>query len=138
MSVKIGRFAKVTLGVTTVAEISSYTLSGFTVDAIDVTAFGDEAKKAVPGMGDGGDISIKGNYDLSDHTGQLALDAACDAGTEYGPGEIRFYVDADHYLTPATGGMIIITKCRAIGMEKSGVGTVEFTGKVSGAHLEYI
>lgn len=138
MAVKIGKLAKVTLGTTTIAEIGSYTLSGFTVDSIDVTAFGDEAKKAVPSIGDGGEISIKGNYDLSDHTGQLALEAACAAGTEYGPNAIRFYVDADHYITPATGGVIIITKCKSIGMEKSGVATVEFTGKVSGAPLQYI
>jgi hypothetical protein len=138
MAVKIGKLAKVTLGAVTVAEIGSYTLSGMAVDAIEITAFGDEAKDFIPGMIDPGDVSIKGNYDPSDATGQIALETACKNGTEYGPGDIRFYLDNTIYLTPKTGGTIIITKCKAISMDKAGVGTIEFTGKLSGAPLVQI
>jgi hypothetical protein len=136
MAVKIGKLASVRLGATTVAEIGSYTLSGFAVDSIETTAFGDEAKDFIPGMGDPGTIEITGNYDPNDYTGQIALEVACKAGTEYGPGEIRFYLDATNYLTPKTGGVIIITKCKALSFDKAGVGTVSFSGKLSGASVE--
>lgn len=138
MTVKIGKLAAVKLGAVTVAEIGSFTLSGLSVDSIETTAFGDEAKDFFPGMVDPGEISFSGNYDPTDLTGQIALETACKNGTEYGPGEIRFYLDATTYLTPRTGGVIIITKCKAISMEKSGVGTIEFTGKLSGNTLALI
>jgi len=138
MAVKIGKLAKVVLNGVTVAEIGSYTLSGLSVDSIETTAFGDEAKDFIPGMVDPGEVTFSGNYDPTDAFGQIALEAACKNGTEYGPGEIRFYLDANTYLTPLTGGVIIITKCKAISMEKSGVGTVEFSGKLSGNTLTII
>jgi hypothetical protein len=143
MAVKIGRFAKVVLNIDglgnhTIAEIGQYTLSGFTVDPIEVTAFGDEAKDFIPGMGDPGTMEISGNYDPNDAEGQTALETACDNGTELGPGTIKFYLDASTYLTPKTGGCIIITKCKAIAMDKSGVGTISFSGKLSAAALEQL
>jgi len=143
MAVKIGRFAKVTLnldglGEHTIAEIGSYTLSGFTVDPIEITAFGDEAKDFIPGMGDPGTMEVAGNYDPDDAEGQTALENACDLGTELTAGMIKFWLDASTYLTPKSGGCIIITKCKAIGMDKSGVGTISFSGKLSGASLEQI
>jgi len=138
MSVKIGRFAKVQLYGNTIAEIGSYTLSGYTVDPIEITAFGDQAKDFIPGMGDPGTMELSGNYDPTDLTGQALLQQACDLGTELGPGDIKFFLDASYYLTPKAGGCIIITKSNAISMDKAGVGTVSFSGKLSGAPLEQL
>ncbi len=135
MAVKIGKLAKVTLGTVTIAELGQYTLSGNAVDSIETTAFGDEAKDFFPGMIDPGTISFSGNYDPSDATGQIALETACTNATEYGPGGIRFYLDAFWYLTPSTGAVIIITKCKAISMDKAGVGSIAFEGKLSGGSL---
>lgn len=138
MTVKIGRLASVKLGSTTIAEIGSYSLSGYTVDTIDVTAFGDSAKDYIPSMIDAGEVTISGNYDPSDSTGQMVLEAAVEAGTEYGPGEVKFYLDQSTYLTPKSGGVIIWTKCKAISVSATGVATIEFTGKLSGAGLEQL
>jgi len=138
MTVKIGKLAKVTMGAISIAEISSYTLSGMAVDSIETTVFGDEAKDFIPGMIDPGTISFSGNYDPSDTGGQIALETACASGTEYGPNAIRFYLDAFYYLTPATGAVIIITKCKAIGMDKAGVGSITFEGKLSGGSLSLV
>lgn len=138
MTVSIGRFAKVTLNGATIAELGSFTLSGYTVDPIEVTAFGDDAKDFIPGMGDPGTMELTGSYDPTDTAGQVALQTACDDGTELGPGVIKFFLDTINYLTPKTGGVIIITKSNAISMDKAGVGTVSFTGKLSGAALEQL
>lgn len=138
MSVRVGRFAKVTIYGNLIAEIGSYTLSGYTVDPIEITAFGDNAKDYIPGMGDPGTMELSGNYDPTDTNGQAVLQTVCDNGTELGPGDIRFYLDATYYLTPKAGGCIIITKSNAISMDKAGVGTVSFSGKLSGAGLEQL
>jgi hypothetical protein len=140
MAVKIGRLASVELNGNTIAEMSSYTYTGYTADTIDVTAFCDSSKDFVPSLIDPGEITITGNYDYTDTNGQIALEAAVEAGTEYGPDEIKFYLDGQcsgngYYLTPETGGVIIWTKSKAIGMSAAGVGTIEFTGKLSGGAL---
>jgi hypothetical protein len=123
------------IGSYTIAEMGSYTLSGYTVDTIDVTAFGDSAKDFIPSMIDPGEITISGNYDPTDTNGQVALEAAVEAGTEYTTDQFKIYLDGSIYLTIDTGGTIIWTKSKAISMDKAGVGTVEFTGKLSGAGL---
>lgn len=143
MTVKIGKLASVELNGVHIAEIGSFNLSGYSVDAIDVTAFCDSAKNYIPSMIDPGDITISGNYDIEDTNGQMALEAAVENGTEYGPGEIKFFLDGEcsgqgYYLTPKTGGVIIWTKSKAIGMAVASVGTVEFSGKLSGAGLELL
>ena len=143
MSVKIGRLASVVLNGVVVAEIGSYALSGYSVDTIDTTAFCDSAKDFIPSMVDPGEVTISGNYDPTDTTGQIALEAAVEAGTEFGPGEVKFYLDGQctnngWYLTPEQGGVIIWTKSKAIAMAATAVGTVEFTGKLSGGGLELL
>ena len=143
MTVKIGKLASVELNGVVIAEIGSFVLSGYSVDTIDVTAFCDSAKDFIPSMIDPGEITITGNYDTSDLTGQMALETAVEAGTEYGPGEIKFFLDGScsgvgNYLTVKTGGVIIWTKSKTISTEATGVASVEFTGKLSGAGLELI
>jgi len=143
MAVKIGRLASVVLLGNCVLEIGSYSYTGMTVDTIDVTAFCDSAKDFIPGMIDPGEITITGNYDPDDTTGQVALEAAVEAGTEYGPGDVKLYLDGNctnfgTYLTPQSGATLIWTKSKAIGMTASGVGTVEFTAKLSGGVLEQL
>lgn len=140
MTVKIGKLASVELNGVIIAEIGSFVYSGFTVDQIDVTAFLDTAKDFIPSIIDPGEITITGNYDAADTTGQLALETAVENGTEFGPGELKFRLDGSgvsgYYLTPETGGVIIWTKSKTISTSATGVATVEFTGKLSGGGLE--
>lgn len=143
MSVKIGKLASVQINGVVIAEIGSFVYTGYTADSIDVTAFCDSAKDYIPSMVDPGEITITGNYDTSDTTGQMALETAVEDGTEYGPGEIKFFLDGScgatgNYLTPETGGVIIWTKSKTISVSATGVATVEFTGKLSGGGLELI
>lgn len=138
MGVTKGYLAKFVLNGVTIAEIGSYTISGISVDSIEITAFGDEAKDYIPGLVDPGDFTVTGHYDRTNTTGQIVLEAAVAAATEYAAGTVRFYIDSNTYLTPAAGGIIFFTKSKNIGMDKAGVGTIEFAGKISAACLEQL
>ena len=140
MAVKIGKIVKVTCGTSgasgtySVAEMGTYTLSGFTRDALDSTSFGDDVKEYTFGVGDAGEISFSGNYDPTDASGQEYLNSHCSNGSTLVSGQIRFYLDSTSYLTVG-GGTILITKCQAIAFDKAGIGTIDFTGKISGAKM---
>ena len=138
MSVKIGKLAKVVLNGATILGIGSFSFSGFSVDQVEVTAFGDQAKNFIPTIGDAGDVTVTGFYNPDDTTGQIALEAACIAGTELGPGVIKFYIDTNTYLTPSNLGVIIITKTKAISMDKAGVAQITFSAKLSGGGWEQL
>ena len=138
MAVKVGKLAKVTVGASTVSEQGQYSLSGFSRDALDSTAFGDDVKEFTFGVGDGGEITFSGNYDPADTNGQLIIDSACINASVFTGGDLKFYIDSTSYLTVDTGGTILITKCRAVGMDKAGLATVSFTGKISGKKMVVI
>jgi hypothetical protein len=62
-----------------------------TVEMLEVTAFGTNAKTFIPGLSDGDTISLKGPYDATIHTQLTGLKAAQAAGTAshsfiWGPG----------------------------------------------------
>jgi len=135
MSVKIGKIAKVTIGVATVAEIGTYSLSGFSRDVLESTAFGDDIKEYTAGVADGGEVTFAGHYDPTDANGQLLVDSACRNASVFTGGDLKFYIDNTSYLTVDTGGNILITKCKAIAFDKAGIGTIDFTGKVSGRSM---
>ena len=138
MAVKIGKICKVTVGASTVAEQGNYSLSGFTREALDSTAFGDDIKEYTFGVGDGGEISFSGNYDPTYTNGQLIIDSACINGSLFTGGDLKFYIDSTSYLTVDTGGNILITKCRAVTFDKAGLGTISFTGRCSAKKMVVI
>ena len=135
MSIIQGWSAKVCIGTATVSEIGQFSFSGVTRETIEHTSFGDTYRKYVFGFADGGEISFAGNWDPNDTTGQKILDSACINGSVFTGGDLRFYIDNTSYYTVDTGGNILITKSRAISLDKAGIGTTEFTGKVSGKAL---
>ena len=134
MAVKVGKLAKVTVGASTVSEQGQYSLSGFSRDALDSTAFGDDVKEFTFGVGDGGEITFSGNYDPADTTGQEFINSYCSNGSVFTTGMLRLYVDSTSYLTIG-GGNILITKTKAIAFDKAGLGTISFTGKLSGSAM---
>jgi len=138
MGVRVGKFAKVVEDGATVAEMGSYTASGFTRDTLEYTSFGSSIKKFIAGFVDGGDVSFNGFYDMTDSAGQRILEAAAEVGRIFTPGEIRIYVDASYYFTVAAGGTMFVTKAKSVGMDKAGIGTTDFTVKVAGAPLELL
>ncbi len=138
MAVRIGKITKVTVGASTVAEQGQYSLSGFSRDALDSTAFGDDVKEYTFGVGDAGEISFSGNYDPTDTNGQLIVDSACLNASVFTGGDLKFYVDSTSYLTVGTGGNILITKCKAISRDKAGLGTISSTANISGKQMIYL
>jgi hypothetical protein len=131
MTVKVGNIASVKLGTYLIAEMGTFSISGFSREALDISAFGDTTKKFTFGSADGGEISFSGNYDPTDTSGQLLIDSACVNASVFTGQNLKFYIDSTSYFTVDTGGNILITKCRGVTFDKSGVGTIEFTGKVS-------
>jgi len=134
MSVKNGRYAKVTINDVIVSEMGQYSLSGFNRDVLEHTSFGDVMKKFIAGHVDGGEISLSGYYDVTSAS-QRALEAACEAGTIFTPGQIKIYIDANYYFTSDTNGTMFVTKANSVGMDKYGIGTTEYTIKVCGTAL---
>jgi hypothetical protein len=90
------------------------------------------------GMMDYGTVSFSGLFDVSNAlTGQSALISALANNSKIQ--NIRLYIDAVSYYAPnvtvASGGLVAagmyVTSC-TIGADKSGLATIEFTGKFTG------
>jgi hypothetical protein len=149
MSVVIGRNAKVTLTMPTsgqtfgeapsgteytVAELSNWTLAGYAVDLIETTAFGDTDKTWEIGFGDGGNLTLTGNYSPDDDTGQKELSDAC-----YGKVKLqglKLYLDDTQYwgvdFSLDDEAYFLVTTFGALAVDYAGVGKISFTCKVSG------
>lgn len=138
MASKSGFAAKVAMGTYTIAGMGTWSMDGLSRETIEDTAFGDTVKKYVFGFMDGGSLSFDGNYDPDNSTGQAILNSACINASVLGPGSIRLYIDNTSYWTIASGGQLLVTKANAVTMEKSGLGKISFTAKVSGAAMELI
>jgi len=132
-----GRLAKVMYGSVVVAGIGEFSLSGFTPDLAEDTAFGDTVKKyKEAGIGDAGTVSFSGNYDPDDTNGQLALNALANLGAELP--NLYFYTKTNQFWRVGLGGAIILDKFNEVKMQKNGLGTCSFSGKVSGKAMERV
>jgi hypothetical protein len=132
-SVKVGKLAKVTLGTYTISELGQWSLDGITVDLLDASAFGDEFKTYVLGVGDYGTISFGGHFDMTDTTGQVVLDSA--HRNKSAIANIRFYIDNTSYYTPnvtVKSDSAILMQTIRIAFEKYGIGSIDFTAKCTG------
>jgi len=139
MSNRPGRAVKgVYLGTNKIAEIGEFSLSGFTREVLDASAFGDDIKKFEFGQADGGEITFTGLYDPTDTNGQTLLESAAKNASKFTGGDLKFYVDNTSYWTVDTGGNILVTKVKAVKFDKAGLGQVEFSAKVSGAAMVLI
>lgn len=132
-----GRLAKVMYGSVVIAGMGEWSMSGFVPDLAEDTAFGDDVKKwKEAGIGDAGTVSFAGNYDPDDTNGQAALNALANTGAELT--NLYFYTKTDQFWRVGAGGCIILDKFNALKMQKNGLGTVEFSGKVSGKKMERV
>jgi hypothetical protein len=142
----VGKDGKVTLGVNTVVGMGTWTIDGVTVEEFDASKFGDTWKAYQYGMKDGGTVSFNGHYEPTDVTGQQMLMLANLYNSALT--DLRLYIDNTSYFVPSQStsyfapgaystGMpgrvssVTITTFN-IGLDKSGLGTVSFTAKVSG------
>lgn len=133
MGFKAGNKAKVTLGSDTVVGMGNWKFNGITVDQLESTAFGDTAKQFMTGLMDYGQLSFGGLYDPADTTGQNILMSAQLNNSKIA--NLRLYVDNTSYwvanVTGDSDAGAYITSC-SIGMDKSGLGTIEFSLKCTG------
>lgn len=133
MAFKAGNNAKVTLGAATVVGMGNWQLSGITVDLLETTSFGDTAKQFITGLLDYGAANFGGLYDPGDTTGQQMLVSANINNSKIG--NIRLYVDNTSYWTPnvtVVSAAGLLMQSVAIGQDKSGLATIEFSGKCTG------
>ena len=148
----VGKDAKVALGANTVVGMGTWSLDGIVTEEFDSSAFGDEWKTFEYGMKDGGSVSFNGHYDPTDTTGQQALQQANLYNSALT--NLRLYINNSSYFVPCStagyfspalttgaptpaGCSVTITSIN-ICMDKSGLGTISFTGKVSGAMVREV
>ena len=133
-----GKGGKVMYGSITVANITEWSISGFSMNAIRKDpAFSDTIEEWVAdGVGIPGTIAFAGNYDPGDSTGQLALQAVCAAGN--GITNLYLYANTNTMWRVAAGGEIIITKCDAVSLPRTGIGKIDFAAQVSAAKMEQV
>jgi hypothetical protein len=158
MAVSEGRNGKITVvemgstyqTVHTVAELGTWSISGFNRDMIEYTAFGDTVKKWKPGMLDGGTITFTGFYDGTDSTGQVRLVTALSSGGAIGNStaagkvsKLRLWANDDpsfdgygFWSCTGSAGQIYITTVD-LSQDKNGLGTISFTAKVSKGELAW-
>ncbi len=134
MAVVPGKLSKVMYGAVKIAGLSTWTVSGYEAPVLEDTEFGDTVQSFVfGGAGDPGTVTFSGNYDPADTTGQASFASACKGGIELS--NLYFYETATKYWAVAPGGKILPTKCDSITFERNALGSIEFTGRVSGAVL---
>lgn len=132
-----GRLAKVMYGANLVAGIGTWSMTGFQPDVLESTAFGDTVKSwTEAGIGDGGTITFSGNYDPTDTTGQVALNALAGTGAELT--NLYFYESTSVFWRVQAGGKLIITKFAEKTFAKNALATVTFEVKVSGKPMERV
>jgi hypothetical protein len=132
-----GKFAKIMYGSNIVAGMGTFSITGFTPDIVEDTAFGDTVKKFVnAGIGDAGKVTFSGNFDPADANGQDVLNTLCATGT--GVNCLYFYISTSCFYRVAAGGSIFITKAGDVTINKAGLGTCSFEGQVSGKAMERV
>ena len=128
-----GNKASVRLGSEIVVGMGNWKLNGLQVDMLETTSFGDTAKQYITGLLDYGDVSFGGLYDPTDTTGQQILVSAMLNNSKIA--NLRLYINNTSYWTPnvtaVSAAGFYVQSC-PIGIDKSGLGTIEFTGKCSG------
>lgn len=143
--VKPGYLAKVEISSgNQILGAGTWSYTGESRDVHESTHFdGSGYKIDTPLMIAGGEITVSGDFRLADASGRDAIDAAFRNGTELR--DFRLYVDSTSYYIPdpdlfqtssTVGSYITITKAPSTAsFDTAGVGTMEFTAKVTGRLL---
>lgn len=144
MAVMVGKRGKITVGTSGTKEmyLSSWALNQPGPDLIDATKFQDEWKQYVPSAKDGGTVTISGNFDW-ESTGQQKMIAYFTSAINLtAASSFRLWMD-DSTSTTGAGYFKFSTDCEAIiqtfnvGQDKSGLGTMDMTLKLTGGHMGY-
>ena len=135
MAAKVGKLASVKYLGSKVAGMGTWSISGLTREILEDTEFTDDVKTFMFGLADGGTIDFNGLYDPADTTQNIFLSLLL-AGTvltwSTTAPQLQLFIDSTSYWAVSSGGTILITKAAAISMDKSGLGQISFSAKVSG------
>lgn len=88
-----GNAASIRVAADAILECQNWSLD-ISQETVDTTSFGDTFRESTPTFATWS-ATAKGNYDITDTTGQLALHTAVLAGSLVA--DIRFYVDSTNY-----------------------------------------
>lgn len=136
MAVKAGYKGAVYIGAVKIAGMATWGYSGTTLAMLPDDEFLDEHITHIAGQFDGGDITITGNYLMSEDAGQQLLKTKFDARAQITDVMLYLSHTDSEYLTPddttIPASFATITNYDAVGNDKSGVGTFTCTMKVSG------
>jgi len=144
-----GKNCKVTIGTTQILGIGDWSYDPGEVEEYDNAEFGDTAELVLPGISKRGSIQFSGLARLDDMTGQEAMKLAKINQTQLT--DLRFYMSAAKYLAAnSTTGYFNASSTTGNNTQKSyvtiqkfdikamknGLGTVSFSGTVSGQMTE--
>ena len=133
---KAGYKGKVKIGDVVISGSATWTYGGSARMMLPVDEFGDEIVTELPGQITGGEITITGNYLMSQDAGQQLLKTRFDSGDQIT--DVKLYISEtdDIYLTPddttTPPSYATVTNYDNVTHDKSGVGTFTCTLKVSG------
>jgi len=133
---KAGYKGDIYIGAVRIAGGATWANSGSVRTMLPTDEFGDEIVTDIPGQITGGEITITGNYLMSQDAGQQLLKTYHDSGNQITT--IKLYISETDgiYLTPDStttpASYVTVTNYDNITHDKSGVGTFTCTMKVSG------
>lgn len=134
MGLKVGRKGKVVLGTYSIANMSVWELGPMTTEEIETTQFGDEFDHYDFGVGRFGTLTVTGQYNPDDTTGQVLIESAWKNKSLLA--NLKLYINSVSYWTPDVTNDsysgVLITSYGAIRHDRAGVGEVAFGGRVSG------
>ena len=136
MTVKAGYKGDIYIGAVRVAGGATWAYGGSVRAMLPKDEFGDEIVTDIPGQITGGDITITGNYLMSEDAGQQLLKTLFDSGAQITNVKLYTSKTDDQYMTPddstTPASYATITNYDNVSDDKSGVGTFTCTMKVSG------
>lgn len=133
---KAGYKGDIYIGAVRIAGGATWGYGGSVRTMLPTDEFGDEIVTDIPGQITGGEITITGNYLMSQDAGQQLLKTLFDSGDQitnvmlYISEEDAIYMTPDSTTVPPSYATVTIYD--NVGHDKSGVGTFTCTLKVSG------
>ena len=139
MSIQKGYLGKVETTDGTIAEMMNWSISGMENEMLESTSFEDAFKSFEVGRGDGGTISISGNYS----PGTTAVDALIvDWRNKAAVVDLKLYYSGSAFFRPSASGTdtpaitaVIEIISIEIGTDQSGLATIDISLKVSAGYM---
>ena len=134
-----GYLGKVTVpadGEKSVLEMANWVISGMETDMLEDTQFTETFKSYIPGQGDGGIVTVSGNYnpedDLTTEGQGYLMDAWINKTAVATP---KFYFNDTEYFELTGGGTAWCQSIDDLGTDQTGLCKLTFVIRISGGYL---